>query len=215
MARKEQKAFLLEKNQKEIIDELSNEEAGIIFKAIYEYEDTKKEPKLERMLKIVFKQFKNRLDEYDESYDLKCQKNKENIDKYWEKVRANSNEYERIQSNTMATNKIKEKENKIKINKKEIKENKIKEEEVKEEENATRVATTHPIFDFPSILDFGKQMGADEDYCQKFFDYYSGKRKKWASDEEWQNKFKDWYEEDFGGDEGTQLIKVGEGAFKI
>ena len=95
------------------------------------------------------------------------------------------------------------------------KETKKEKKEVKEKENATSVANTPSIFDFPSILDFGEQIGADEEYCQKFFDYYSGKRKKWASDEEWQNKFKDWYEEDFGGDEGTQLIKVGEGAFKI
>ena len=37
MAKKEQVAFLIQKDQKEIIDELDNEEAGIIIKAIYEY----------------------------------------------------------------------------------------------------------------------------------------------------------------------------------
>lgn len=213
MSKKEQKAFLLEKNQKEIIDELSNEEAGIIFKAIYEYELTKKVPELERTLKIVFKQFKNRLDEYDGSYQDKCQKNKENIEKYWEKVRANTNEYERIQSNTMATNKIKE--NKIKINKKEIKGNKIKEEEVKEEENATHVAPTPPIFDFPLVLDYGLSKGTDEAYCQKFFDYYSKKKKKWEDEKEWEEKFDEWYKEDYGEEKETKLIKIGEGSFRI
>ena len=196
MSKKEQKAFLLEKNQKEIIDELSNEEAGIIFKAIYEYELTKKVPELERTLKIVFKQFKNRLDEYDGSYQDKCQKNKENIEKYWEKVRANTNECERIQSNTMATNKIKE-------------------EEVKEEENATHVAPTPPIFDFSLVLDYGLSKGTDETYCQKFFDYYSKKKKKWEDEKEWKEKFDEWYKEDYGEEKETKLIKIGEGSFRI
>ena len=82
MAKKKQQAFLLPKEMKSIVDELDNEEAGIILKAIYEYEETKEEPKLEKTLKIVFKQFKMKLDAYDEAYKEKCLKNKENIEKY-------------------------------------------------------------------------------------------------------------------------------------
>ena len=37
MAKKKQLAFLLQKDQKPIVDELTNEEAEISFKAIYEY----------------------------------------------------------------------------------------------------------------------------------------------------------------------------------
>lgn len=116
MAKKEQIAFLLQKDQKEIVDELTNEEAGIIFKAIYEYEVTKTIPKLERTLRIVFKQFKAKLDIYDEAYELKCLKNKENIEKRWSK-KEDTNEYDRIRMNTNYTNKRKIKKNKIKENK--------------------------------------------------------------------------------------------------
>lgn len=112
MAKKNQPAFLLQKDQKEIIDELTNEEAGIIFKAIYEYEETKEVPKLDKTLRIVFKQFKVKLDSYDDAYEEKCLKNKENIEKYWKSLKENTTEYDGIRSNTMATNKIKE--NKIK-----------------------------------------------------------------------------------------------------
>ena len=98
--------FLLYFNQKTIIDELTDQEAGILIKAIYEYEETKKMPKLNKMLKIIFLQFKNVLDNDEKRYIDKCEKNKQNIKKYWEKVKQqeNTNEYDRIQSNTMATN---------------------------------------------------------------------------------------------------------------
>ena len=131
MAINQQKVFLIEKNQKEIIDELTNEEAGIIFKAIFEYVETKKTPNLEKTLKIVFKQFKQKLDFFEEKYEQKCLKNKENIEKYWkEKKEKNSdtNVYERIQTNTNVY-KIKEKEKekeKIKVKVKEkVKKNNI------------------------------------------------------------------------------------------
>ena len=89
------------------------------FKAIYDYETTKQEPMLDKSLRIVFKQFKVKLDFYDEKYDTKCKTNKKNIQDYWDKMKE-TNEYDRIQSNTMATNKSKEKkikENKSKENK--------------------------------------------------------------------------------------------------
>ena len=88
--------FILEKDQKIIIDELSNEEAGIIFKAIYEYEATKEEPLLDKTLKIVFKQFKVKLDFYDEKYNTTCETNRKNIQNYWNKVN-DTNEYDGYQ----------------------------------------------------------------------------------------------------------------------
>ena len=119
MAINQQKVFLIEKNQKEIIDELSDEEAGIIFKAIFEYVETKKTPNLEKTLKIVFKQFKQKLDFFEEKYQQKCLKNKENIEKYWKEKKGkkdDTNVNERIQSYTNVY-KIKEKE-KVKVKEK-------------------------------------------------------------------------------------------------
>ena len=203
MAKKEQVAFLLQKDQKEIIDELDNEEAGIIFKAIYEYECTKKEPKLNKTLKIVFKQFKVKLDNYDNAYEEKCLKNKENIDKYWEKIRTNTNEYERIQSNTMATNKRKINKNKInKIKENENKLNKINNNinniNNSERESNNNVATaTTPTLD--DILSYGSELNVDKKYCKKFFNTYSAIDWKTTSGTKitnWKAKFEQWVEED-------------------
>ena len=158
--------FILEKDQKIIIDELSNEEAGIIFKAIYEYEATKEEPTLDKTLKIVFKQIKVKLDFYDEKYNTTCETNRKNIQNYWNKVN-DTNEYDRIRSNTMATNKIKEK--KSKVNK--IKENKNNININKSERDQSFTPTASPtlaeIYNYACSLDIN-----DKDYCEKFYNHY-------------------------------------------
>ena len=159
MAEKKATGFVLEKSQKEIIDELTDEEAGIIFKAIYEYENTGEEPKLEKTLRIVFKQIKIKLDKYDNAYQDKCAKNKENINKYWKEKKEKetySNEFERIPSNS---NEYKIKENK-KENKIKIKENKIK------INNISSITTTNnnnndTIYDFVQE-NFGRTLGPIE-----------------------------------------------------
>lgn len=156
---KKSPGFILEKDQKIIIDELSNEEAGIIFKAIYEYETTKEEPYLDKTLKIVFKQFKVKLDFYDEKYNTTCETNRKNIQNYWDNVN-NTTEYDRIRSNTMATNKRKEKKSK---------ENKSKE---KCESELSHICdfvapTLAEIFDYSKSLNFN-----DKEYCEKFYNHY-------------------------------------------
>lgn len=151
--------FVLEKDQKIIIDELSNEEAGIIFKAIYEYEATKEEPPLDKTLKIVFKQFKIKLDFYDEKYNTTCETNRRNIQNYWDNVN-NTTEYDRIRSNTMATNKRKEKKIKVKKSKKKC--------ESELSHICDLVAPTlAEIFDYSKSLNFN-----DKEYCEKFYNHY-------------------------------------------
>lgn len=183
MAKKKQLAFLLQKDQKPIVDELTNEEAGIIFKAIYEYEETKKEPKLDKTLRIVFKQFKVKLDMYDEAYEDKCLKNKENIEKYWNKIK-DTVEYDGIQSNTMATNK--RKRNKIK-------ENKIKESERELSQSGTATPT------LPQIISYGSEIGASEDYCERFYDTYESVG--WVNGngieiKNWKSVLRNWFKKD-------------------
>ena len=160
--------FILEKDQKIIIDELSNEEAGIIFKAIYEYEATKEEPHLDKTLKIVFKQIKVKLDFYDEKYNTTCETNRKNIQNYWNKVN-DTNEYDRIRSNTMATNKIKEK--KSKVNKIKEKENinniNINKSERDESFTPTASPTLAEIYNYACSLDIN-----DKDYCERFYNHY-------------------------------------------
>lgn len=164
MTEKKSVGFLLERGQKEILDELTNEEAGIIFKAIYEYETTGEIPKLEKSLKIVFKQFKIKLDYYDGRYNKICERNRKNIQNYWDKIR-NTTEYDRIQSNTMATNKIKEKKSKVK---------KSKDKESEREINKERDAAASSTPTLSEIVSYGKELGLDEEYCERFFDNYEG-----------------------------------------
>lgn len=185
MAKKKRPCFLLERDQKTIIDELDNEEAGKIFKAIYEYETTGEEPKLDRALKLVFKQFKVKLDFYDNEYEEKCKTNKKNIEKYWEKVK-DTNEYDRIQTNTTATNKNK-------INKNKIKKEKEKKECVK---NTLYIPDTHDtIFEFSCSAFENYEKNDLEKSCKKFFNYYN--EKKWKGVNDWQEKLKMWIEDDF------------------
>lgn len=185
MAKKKQVAFLLEKDQKEIIDELSDEEAGIVFKAIYEYETTKKEPKLDKTLKIVFKQFKVKLDSYEIAYEEKCLKNKENADKRWDKNK-DATECERMQLNAMDANKIK-------INK--IKENKIN--SVCVNNNVAKATEPTPTLD--KIFEYGKELGVGKNYCKKFFNTYEATGWATASGvpiKNWKAKFNQWIEQD-------------------
>ena len=201
--------FILEKDQKIIIDELSNEEAGIIFKAIYEYEATKEEPSLDKTLKIVFKQIKVKLDFYDEKYNTTCETNRKNIQNYWNKVN-DTNEYDRIRSNTMATNKIKEK--KSKVNK--IKENKNKKENInninninKSERDQSFTPTASPtlaeIYNYACSLDIN-----DKDYCEKFYNHYESIG--WVNGtgreiKNWKLVFNNWLKKDNKQKDGREI----------
>ena len=190
--------FILEKDQKIIIDELSNEEAGIIFKAIYEYEATKEEPPLDKTLKIVFKQIKVKLDFYDEKYNTTCETNRKNIQNYWNKVN-NTNEYDRIRSNTMATNKRKEKKSKV---------NKIKENKIKCESELSHICdfvapTLTEIFNYSKSLNFD-----DKEYCEKFYNHYE--RIVWLNGtgreiKNWKLVFNNWLKKDNKQKDGREI----------
>lgn len=185
MANKKAMGFILEKDQKAIIDELTNEEAGIIFKAIYDYETTKQEPKLDKSLRIVFKQFKVKLDFYDEKYIETCKKNKENIQNYWDKIK-DTTEYDRIQSNTMATNK--RKENKIKENKNsECSDNKI-------DSKNTPPATPTQVFEFCLSIFPDCIKSNLEESCNSFFYHYDSIN--WKDIKNWQSKAQWWMRKD-------------------
>ena len=187
--------FILEKDQKIIIDELSNEEAGIIFKAIYEYETTKEEPLLDKTLKIVFKQFKVKLDFYDEKYNTTCETNRKNIQNYWNKVN-DTNEYDRIRSNTMATNKIKEKENINNINN-------INKSERDQSFTPTASPTLAEIYNYACSLDIN-----DKDYCEKFYNHYESIG--WVNGtgreiKNWKLVFNNWLKKDNKQKDGREI----------
>ena len=83
------KGFLLLNNQIEIIEDLSDEQAGQLLKAFYDYNNGN-EVKLKGLMKSVFKQFKIIFDENEQRYQEKCEKIKkrifENNDFKWEQI---------------------------------------------------------------------------------------------------------------------------------
>lgn len=75
--------FLLKKSQKEVFEQLTDEEAGKLIKGIFQYATTG-ENKLEGYLNIIFIPIKNEIDKNEERYIKVCERNKKNIEKRWD-----------------------------------------------------------------------------------------------------------------------------------
>lgn len=69
--------FLLKKNQKEVFETLSDEDAGKLIKGIFEYCNSG-ESNLDGYLKIIFIPIKNDIDKNEDNYQKRIEKNKEN-----------------------------------------------------------------------------------------------------------------------------------------
>lgn len=70
-------SFLLYTEQKEMIDKLSNEDAGKLIKAVYNYVATGETEELEGLLGIVFIPFKQSIDRNQEKYQKTVEKRRE------------------------------------------------------------------------------------------------------------------------------------------
>ena len=101
---KDQKGFIVYGNHEEILDRLTDEEAGKLLKAMTKYFNHGTEPKFDGALEFVWIPIRQQMDANAEKYEAKCQKNKESIQRYWNKVKGDTNEYERIRTNTNASN---------------------------------------------------------------------------------------------------------------
>lgn len=62
-------SFILYTEQKEVIDKLTDEQAGKLIKAIYEYVETGEMPKLDTMLDLVIIPFKQNIDRNADKYE--------------------------------------------------------------------------------------------------------------------------------------------------
>lgn len=71
------KSFLLHNDALDVLDELTDEQAGMLFKAIRDYQNGK-EVALEGLMKAIFIPFKNRIDADREKYESVCERNKAN-----------------------------------------------------------------------------------------------------------------------------------------
>ena len=78
-------SFILYLEQQEVFEMLSDEEAGKLIKAIFEYEKTGKIINLDKALQIAFIPIKSSLDRNKEKYNKVVERNKKNIEKRWKK----------------------------------------------------------------------------------------------------------------------------------
>ena len=198
------KGFLLLNNQIETIETLTDEQAGQLLKAFYYY-NTGREVKLKGLMKTVFNNFKVVFDENEQKYQEKCEKNKQNIENYWKKVKeeqSNTNEYERKRMNTMATN--------ININKNINtnlntntninlnKNNKNINNNIKSERENINTPTASPTLDDVFSYSISKGFN-DKKYCEKFYNHYESVG--WVNGtgreiKNWKLVFNNWIEKD-------------------
>ncbi len=72
-------SFVLFHEFKESVELLSDEQAGKLFKALFDYETEQTEPEFTDVaMKIVFSTIRNSLDRNKEKYEKRCKRNKEN-----------------------------------------------------------------------------------------------------------------------------------------
>jgi len=74
---KEKKSFVLYQEQEEVINRLSDEQAGKIYKAIFEYNRTGETPKMEQLLDFIFIPIKQSIDRNKDKWVETCQRRSE------------------------------------------------------------------------------------------------------------------------------------------
>lgn len=103
------KGFMLYADQKELFESLPDEIAGKLIKHIFKYVNDENPSEDDLLIKIAFTSIKTQLKRDLKKYKAKCLKNKDNINKRWNKK--NTNVYERIPTDTKYTDKDNDKDN--------------------------------------------------------------------------------------------------------
>lgn len=97
---KEQKGFIVYGDIQDVLKELDDEQVAQLFRGMVNYFVDGKAPKFTGVLKFVWIPIKQHMDRDAEKYEKRCEKNRENVKKRWERT----NEYERIRAYTNDTN---------------------------------------------------------------------------------------------------------------
>lgn len=195
------RSFILYHDQKEVVDELSDEQAGKLFKAIYEYNVNKKII-LSGALKVVFIPFKTSFDrdqeKYSEIVEKRSEAGKKGMEKRWDKNKDNKNNkcYQMITNDNKRYQTITNITDNVSVN-----------DSVNVNDNDsvcvinnTPVNTHTQPSDFSFVSDFGSTRFVDYDpkqvqkSCKKFYTYY--KEKDWQGVNNWQQKLEMWIEND-------------------
>ena len=100
---KDQRGFIVYGDIQDILNELTDDQVAQLFRGMVNYFVDGKDPKFTGVLKYVFIPIKQQMDRNADKYEKRCEKNRENIKKRWEREK-NAKAYERIQANTNDTN---------------------------------------------------------------------------------------------------------------
>lgn len=177
-------SFILYHDQKEVIDELDDEQAGKLIKAIYEYNVNKKLT-LTGALKLVFIPFKNSFDRNDDKWDdivkKRSEAGKKGMEKRWKVEQNITNDNKCYQTITNITDSVS-----VSVS-----------DSVSDSVSVINIdyPRTHTeVFDFCFFL-FPNCVEKDlKDSCKKFYNYYQ--EKKWAGVNDWKVKAEIWVQDD-------------------
>lgn len=98
----EQKGFIVYKDIHAVVDELTDEQAGKLFRGMIRYSAEGVEPDFEGILKFVFIPIKQQMDRDTDKYEAKCEKMKANANKRWQK--SNESKSMQLHANDANTN---------------------------------------------------------------------------------------------------------------
>lgn len=195
---KDKKSFVLFLDLKETIDSLSDSQAGKLFKGIFHYQKTG-EVNLKGTLKTLFLNIKNTLDRNDQKWEDIKKKRSEAGKKHTGNQYTRQKMEQMEQNGTNGTVSVSENVNvNVSVSEKEKK---------KEKKDGTKMFLTLPdvataLPPTPSLLDiqsYGLKLGASQEYCEKFYNYYESIG--WVNGngieiKNWKLVFSNWYKED-------------------
>lgn len=197
-ARKEKNSFILYHSYKEQFDLLNDKQLRDLIYAMIEFDKTGNELELDNLTKMAFTPIKRNLLENKERWEDRCNKNSENIKKRWEKVnntngiQSYTNEYERIRKDTKYTDNDNDNDNDNEYD------NESERENIKRESIQSKVANA-PAPTLSEIVSFGEEKGLNNEYCEKFYNYYEGigwKNGNGLIIKNWKNVFNNWIKKD-------------------
>ena len=100
---KDQKGFIVYGDIQPVLKELDDEQVAQLFRGMVDYFVDGKNPAFDGVLKFVFIPIRQQMDRDAEKYEKKCERNRENVKKRWNKDK-DTNEYESIRTYTNDTN---------------------------------------------------------------------------------------------------------------
>ena len=162
----------------EQLEDFNDSDFRAIIEAIIKYDKDKIEPNFTGEKKLAFKFIKLSIDRNNEEYAIKCEKNRENIQKRWNKN--NTNEYDCIGTNTNDTYKDKDKDKDI---------DKVKKKKKEKEKTIDDLLKLQPIELQSNLKDFLKmRKSIKKPMTTRAFELLLKDLDKLANDNETKNK---------------------------